>query len=336
MTNSENSGIFGNERAPLDVTFLVMSGLSIMCAASAVDPLRAANRISGERVFNWRFVSADGEPAITTCGLPVAVSARFDPAGCGDVLIAIAGFDTASQATSKLLSAIRLAARNVRAIGGIEAGSWLLARAGLLDNRAATTHWEDLEDFASAFPDTNVRRDRYVIDGPVFTTGGASPTFDLMLHLVRARLGVAAALDVASVFIYEEGRAAGDEQPLVALGRIDEHDPRLARAIRLMEDRIDKPLTTSVIARRVNLSARGLEKLFSASIGETPGAYYLRLRLSIARRLVTDTRTPLADVAERTGFSSAGAFSRAFSKRYGAAPTQARKDHTRSSATAIP
>ncbi len=95
-------------------------------------------------------------------------------------------------------------------LGGAEAGTWLVARAGLLEGRSATTHWEDMEDFSAAFPGTDVRPDRYVIDGPVFTCGGASPTFDLMLHLVRSRLGMAVALDVASVFIYDQSRAATD------------------------------------------------------------------------------------------------------------------------------
>src|SRR5690349_13523407 len=84
----------------------------------------------------------------------------------------------------------RCAARSARAVGGVEAGTWLLARAGLLEGRTATTHWEDMEDFSAAFPGVDVRPDRYIIDGPVFTTGGASPTFDLMLALVRARLGM--------------------------------------------------------------------------------------------------------------------------------------------------
>ena len=90
-------------------------------------------------------------------------------------------------------------------------------RAGLLEGRAATTHWEDMEDFVAAFPGVDVRPDRYVIDGPVFTSGGAAPTFDLMLHLVRSRLGMAVALDVASVFIYDQSREATDAQPLVSL-----------------------------------------------------------------------------------------------------------------------
>ncbi len=252
------------------------------------------------------------------------------------MLIVIAGFDTADQATQALLSRVNRAARRVGLTGGIEAGSWVLARAGLLKGKRATTHWEDFEDFASANPDVDVRQDRYVIDGSIFTTGGASPTFDLMTHLIRTRLGVATALDVASVFIYEEGKEASDTQPLVAIGPADRYDPRFAAAVRLMESRIDRPLTTAAIARRLHISVRSLENLFQAAISETPGAYYLRLRLSIARRLVTDTKTSFSEIAERTGFSSPSSFSRAFAKNYGSPPAIVRRDHTRSMATAIP
>lgn len=296
-----------------------------MCVASAIDPLRAANRICGEPVFSWRLVSEDGEPPVTTAGLPVSVSGRFDPAKPADCLVVIGGFGTRSHAHPSLHGAIRRAGRSARAVGGVEAGTWLLGRAGLLQGRAATTHWEDLEDFAAAFPDTDVRPDRYVIDGPVFTTGGASPTFDLLLHLIRSRLGMAVALDVASVFIYDQARAATDAQPLVSLGRLDGYDSRLAQAVRLMEAHVDRPLTISAIARRSGVTTRTLEKTFLKSIGETPGAYYLRLRLGAARRLVLDTAMPMADIAARTGFSSATSFSRAFSRSFGKPPGRLRR-----------
>ncbi|WP_442581455.1 GlxA family transcriptional regulator [Mesorhizobium sp. ASY16-5R] len=325
MAKSEKASIFQPERRTLSVTFLVLSGSSIMCVASAIDPLRAANRVSGETLFDWKTVSLDGTAPITTSGLPVAVSGPFDPAERTDVLAIIGGFGTRDHGTSGRLAGIRRVARSARAYGGIEAGSWLVARAGLLEGRAATTHWEDMEDFSSAFPGTDVRPDRYVIDGPAFTAGGASPTFDLMLHLVRSRLGMAVALDVASVFIYDQARAATDAQPLVSLGRLDGYDPRLAQAIRLMETHIDQPLTISAIARRAGVTARTLEGVFSRSIGETPGAYYLRLRLHAARRLVLDTRLAMADVAARCGFSSSAAFSRAFSRAFGNAPTAMRR-----------
>ena len=325
MTKSEVAGVFQPERSPLRVTFIVMSGSSLMCAASAIDPLRAANRVQGSTVFDWKVVSMDGLPAVTTSGLPIAVSGRFDPREPTDMLAVIGGFGARDHPGTRLLSGLRTAARTARAYGGIEAGSWLIARAGLLEGRAATTHWEDMEDFTAAFPGIDVRPDRYVIDGPAFTSGGASPTFDLMLHLVQARLGMAVALDVASVFIYDQTRPATDAQPLVSLGRLDGYDPRLAQAVRLMEAHVDRPLTIAAIAHRCGVTARTLESIFGRALGETPGAYYLRLRLNAARRLVLDTRLAMADIADRTGFSGSAAFSRAFSRQFSQPPGKMRR-----------
>lgn len=326
MAKSERPGIFQAERTKLDVTVLVFSGSSIMCVASAIDPLRAANRVTGETLFDFRLVSVGGEPAVTTCGLAVAVSGRFEPSRPTDMIVVVAGFGTQGYATTSFLQGLRRAARSARACGGVEAGTWLVARAGLLEGRAATTHWEDMEDFSAAFPGADVRPDRYVIDGPVFTCGGASPAFDLMLHLIRSRLGMAVALDVASVFIYDQSRAATDAQPLVSLGRLDGYDPRLAQAIRLMEAHVDQPFGIDAIAKRTGVTPRTLESIFRKSIGETPGAYYLRLRLTAARKLVVDTRVPMTDIAARTGFSSAASFSRAFARSFGKPPTALRKD----------
>lgn len=324
--NGEASGIFRADRTPLPITFLVLPGSSLMCVASAIDPLRGANRVVGSRMFDWRVVSCDGLSPATSAAMPIAVSGALDEAADdGRALVAVGGFGTRDFSQPRMVTVFRRLARRASAVGGVEAGAWLLARAGLLEGRAATTHWEDLEDFAAAFPETDVRPDRYVIDGPVFTTGGASPTFDLMLHLIRSRLGMAVALDVASLFIYDQARQATDAQPLVSLGRLDGHDPRLVQTIRLMETHLDRPLTIAAIARRVGISARTLEKTFSAAIGESPGAYYLRLRLYAARRLVLDTRSPMADIAERTGFSSAAAFSRAFAKGFGKPPSVLRR-----------
>ncbi|MBL0935742.1 MAG: GlxA family transcriptional regulator [Rhizobiaceae bacterium] len=325
MMKNEKHSIFRPDGAPLTVTFLVLPGCSLMCVASAIDPLRAANRVCGRPVFDWRVVSLDGAPPQTTSGLPIAVSGAFDAGRAGDFVIAIGGFGSRGALSGPELAAFKRAAGAARAVGGIEAGTWVLGHAGLLDGRAATTHWEDLEDFAAAFPEADIRPDRYVIDGPVVTAGGASPGFDLMLHLIRSRLGMSVALDVASVFIYDQARAASDAQPLVSLGRLDGHDPRLAQAVRIMEAHVDRPLTIAAIARRSKLSVRTMELVFRRAIGESPGAYYLRLRLNAARRLVLDTREPMADIAARTGFSSSAAFSRAFGRAFGKTPSAMRR-----------
>ena len=317
---NEIRSLFITDDETLHITFLVLSGSSILCVASAIDPLRAANRIAGEPLYQWTIVSPDGTNPQTTSGLPVAVSGKFDADAHHEVLIVIAGFGTAPFAKGPFLAGLRKAGRRARAVGGIEAGTWLLGRASLLDGRTATTHFEDAEDFRAAFPNCDVKPDRYVIDGPIFTCGGASPAFDLMLHLIRARQGMAMALNVASVFVHDQPSINAGHQPLVSLSQLEANDPRVAAAIRLMEATIDAPLAMSTIAKRLTISPRSLELSFQKLIGETPGHYYLGLRLAAARKMVTDTNLPMTEIATRSGFNSAATFSRAFSMRFGKAP----------------
>ncbi|WP_371345403.1 GlxA family transcriptional regulator [Ancylobacter sp. IITR112] len=317
--------IFAPADDPLDVTLLLFPGLSLLSLAATLDPMRGANRVLGRPAFRWKLVSMDGQMPAASCGLPIPVEGAFDAAARQDVLMVVAAFEAARFATPPILKAIRAGATRSVATGGIESGSWLMGFAGLLDGRRATTHWEDLEDFAARFPETDVQPDRFVIDEPVFTTGGATPALDCMLALIRARHGYSTALDVASLYIYEEVRTGSDVQPIVSLGRIRQHEPRVAEAIRLMETHIDRPLTIAAIARRVGVSTRGLETLFVKTVDVSPGAYYVTLRLKAARRLVLDTNLPIADIAERTGFSAIASLSRAFRRQFGAPPSAARQ-----------
>jgi len=317
--------IFAHSDSPLKVTLLLFPGLSLMSLAATLDPMRGANRVLGRAAYQWRLVSIDGRPPAASCGLPIPVEGAFDPAESQDALILIAAFEATQQGTSSVLRAVRAGARRSAIVGGVESGSWLMGLAGLLDGRRATTHWEDLEDFAARFPNVDVQPDRFVVDEPVFTTGGATPALDCMLSLIRARNGYSAALDVASLYIYEEARTGSDAQPIVSLGRIRRHEPRVAEAIRIMETHIDRPVTIAAIARRVGVSTRALETLFQRIVDVPPGAYYVTLRLNAARRLVLDTNLPIADVAERTGFSAIASLSRAFRRQFGAPPSAARR-----------
>lgn len=306
------------------VNFLVLPGCSLLTLASTVEPLRAANRQAGRTVFDWRFVSVDGISPVTSSGIAWPVSGKHDPSSRCDVLGIIAGFGAPQMIDRKLIAHIYRAARHARLVIGIESGAWLLARAGLLDEHRAATHWEDFEEFAAAFPNVDLRPDRYVIDRRFVTTSGASPTFDMMVDLVRRELGHPAALDVATSFVHDDLRAAGDPQVNATLGDA-RHDPRLVRSIRIMETHVDAPVSIAAIAKRVSMSARGLEQLFDRQLGQTPGSYFLSLRLAAARRLVNDTRLSMTDIASRTGFSSESAFSRAFSRQHGLSPSASRK-----------
>jgi transcriptional regulator GlxA family with amidase domain len=309
---------------PLDVTLLVLPDASLMSLAATLDPMRAANRLAGRQCYRYRVVSPDGQDPTTSSGLAVRAEGAFDPNLACDLLIVVAAFRVFEHATPALLRGLRKAARRALYVGGIEAGSWVLALAGLLDGCAATTHWEDLEDFATRFPRVNVKADRWVIDGRYFTTGGAAPALDFLLSLIRARQGHTLSLDVASLYIYDSLAGGWETQPTVSLGRIASQEPRLAKAIRIMETHIDAPLSIADIAQLTGVSAKTLETAFRRGTGQSPARFYLGLRLNTARRLIVDTNLAMAEVAVRSGFSTVSTLSRAFKRKFGASPKHVR------------
>ena len=304
------------------VDVLVLDQFSLMCLAATVEPLRAANRVAAQPLYRWRLLSRDGAAQTTTSGITVAVDAAFLPDEARDILFVIGSF-AARSIDRALLAGLRRAARQRLSLGGVEAGSWLLARAGLLDGYAATTHWEDLEEFAAAFPKIAVRKDRFVMDRTRWTAGGAAPALDMMLTMLRAEHGLPLALNVASVFIYDQ-QLASAPQPAVSLGRLLLGDPALAAAIALMQQQLEEPLPLSEIAERSGVLLRTLQARFRAQLGQSPHAYYLDLRLSAAKRMLEQSASSVAEVATAHGFGSASAFARAFRQRFGITPLAAR------------
>ncbi|MCP4490273.1 MAG: GlxA family transcriptional regulator [Gammaproteobacteria bacterium] len=297
----------------------------MMSLASTLDPMRAANRIASRSLFTWCIVTLDGQPVPLTCGIPVAPQGQVDTQVEGDILFVIAGFNQDKHVNRQQLKTIKRLCSRFQTVGGIEAGSWLLARCGLLDGKQATTHWEDQEEFATRFPRVDLKADRFVIDGEVCTTGGASPTFDFMLYLIRSRYGYPLALEVSSAFIYDSVHSATDTQSLVSLGMLENYEPRVAAAIQIMEQHIDETIAITEIVQRLGLSIRMLEYLFAQTLNLSPAAYYRRLRLQTARRMVVETRLRLQEIAIRTGFNSLSSFSRLFRQYYQQSPGQCRR-----------
>ncbi len=312
---TENA-IFAPSDHPLTIALLVLAQASILEVASALDPLRNANRQLGHEAYRWRVVSPDGQPVPLTCGIELPSSGPLSHAVGADALIVIAGYRLAEVATRPLIHELRRIAPRFQLVGGVDAGPWVMARAGLLDGYRATVHWEDLEDLASAHPHIDVVPDRFVIDRNRVTISGAAPAADFMLHLIRARHGAALSRQVAMSFL-TQGRPGTEPQTAPADPVLD---PRVAAALARMEAQIDAPEPASETAKAVGLSARRLETLFRQALGTTPAAHALDLRLQAARRMLTDTRHPLAEVALRTGFSSPSTLSRSFRARFGHAP----------------
>lgn len=320
MTKYET--VFAPSMAPLEIAVLVLPRASILEVASVLDPLRNANRHLGREGFRWRIVSPDGAAVPLTCGIELSARGALSAAEGADVLIVIAGYNQSEIATRPLIAGIRRSAGRFRMVGAVDAGPWVLARAGLLDGHRATVHWEDLEDFAQAHPAVEVVPDRFVISRNRFTAGGASPAADLMLHLIGARCGAAVAGQVAASFQYEvQVDGARPQRPGILPPAMD---ARLAAALQIMSAHLEDPLPLEAIARAQGLGLRRMEQLFQVELGQGPAAAYLELRLQAARRMVVDTRHTVQEVALRCGFVDPTSFSRAFRRRFGAPPTRIR------------
>jgi transcriptional regulator GlxA family with amidase domain len=315
--------MFDAADGPVQIDILAFPETTVILLASVIEPLRAANRIAGRLLYGWRLLSLDGKPVETTAGIHIPVDGAFRPGSETNPLFVVSSYNWRRSNRTAVKMALSRTARHRSMIVGVESGTWLMAEASLLDNHKVTVHWEDQEDFSTRYPEIDVVKERFVIDRRRMTSGGALPTLDMMLEIIRRRQGYSMALEVSRSFLYERGGGGGDIRASVpsSVGMLDR---RLYHAVKLMEDTVDQPLQLENLAARTGISARHLQTLFQKSFGVTPHVHYLALRLNAARRRVIETDASLADIAAGTGFNSASAFSRAYRAQFQESPSQTR------------
>ncbi|KEJ98172.1 AraC family transcriptional regulator [Pseudosulfitobacter pseudonitzschiae] len=304
------------------VVVLVLDATNTLSFAAAVDPLRAANRHAGRAVFQWHLATPTDAPVSLTSGLVIPANPLARIARC-DWIVTVSGFNPEGQSTPALLSSLRRLAATAEHVAGVDGGPWVLALAGLLDGHAATVHWEDFEAFAARFPDTQTVNARYQVSGKFCTAGGAAPTLDMMLALIAETCSPALARKVAGSFITDT--VSAPSQPQIRQPQRTQHSHITARAHALMETTLDAPVPIATIAQRLGLSPRALQLQFKATVGRSPQAHYMALRMAEAERLVTQTHRPLHDIALSTGFSSQSAFARAYAAAHGTSARDHRK-----------
>ncbi|WP_412550670.1 GlxA family transcriptional regulator [Shimia sp. MIT910701] len=315
MSISAETSVFRHDPAPLNVAILVLDDCNTLSFAAAVDPMRAANRRAGKNLFDWQFYTATDAPASLTSGLQINGLAIDQLLRC-DLLLVVAGFRLEEQATPRLSASLRRLYATGTTIAAIDGGPWILAEAGLLDGHNATTHWEDIEKFSQQFPKVTTLRDRFCISDRIATSGGASPCIDMMLYLIETRYGADLARRVSSAFVYDPMPASA--QRPISIPRAIHHHPKVIKALDLMGQTLESPLSIPEIATKTGLSTRTLELNFQTHLRKSPQAVYLTMRLEEALRLATDTQTPVRDIALATGFNSPTSFARAFKAAHGA------------------
>ncbi|WP_419469369.1 GlxA family transcriptional regulator [Candidatus Frankia alpina] len=269
-------------------------------------------------------------------GMGLTVSRGLDAVACADT---VTGTGARVDADPRVLAVLRAAADAGRRIASICTGAFVLAQAGLLDGRQATTYWVQAGALSSRFPAVDVRADvLFVEDGPIVTSAGLAAGIDLCLHLVRSDYGSAVANAAARLAVAAPARA-GDHNQLVPTPRASPDGTGLARTRDWALARLDEPLTLADLAEHAHVSERTFGRRFRAQTGLSPLQWLLHQRIERARELLEATDLPMDHVARRSGLGSADSLRQHLLRRTGLTPTAYRTAfarHPRREASAQP
>jgi len=292
--------------------------------AGAIEPLRIANAQAGRPLYSWALAGEGGAFATCSNGTELRLDMGLDEVGRDDTILVAGGIDIQAAATRPVLNWLRREARRGAIVGGLCTASWVLARAGLLDGRRATIHWENQDSFAEEFDEVTLTKSVFVMDGRRYSTAGGTSSIDLMLKIIASDHGEELANLVADQLIYTSIRTDQDTQRLSIPTRIGVRHPKLSAVIHMMEENIEEPISPALLARRVGMSTRQLERLFRRYLNRSPKRYYMELRLQKARNLLMQTDMSVINVALACGFTSPSHFSKCYRAHYSITPYRER------------
>jgi transcriptional regulator GlxA family with amidase domain len=309
---------------PRRFVFLLLDRFTMLAFASAIEPLRIANRVAGRPLYTWSLAGEGGDTATCSNGTAFKLDMGLDEIDRDDVLFVCGGIDVQRATTRGVLNWLRREARRGVTVGGLCTGAYCLARAGLLDGKKATIHWENQDGFLEEFEDVRLTKSVFVMDGNRWTTAGGTSSLDLMLKVIAADQGEDLANTVADQLIYSTIRTDQDTQRLSIPTRIGVRHPKLSQVIQMMEGNIEDPMSPADLAEEVGMSTRQLERLFRRYLNRSPKRYYMELRLQKARNLLMQTDMSVINVALACGFASPSHFSKCYRAHYNTTPYRER------------
>ncbi|MCC1480478.1 GlxA family transcriptional regulator [Roseibaca sp. Y0-43] len=316
-----------SQSSPAHVAFLLLDRFTLIAFSSAIEPLRLANRVAGRTLYTWQLVSEHGGSVKCSNGTEIAGTTKMDDLPNDALIVVCGGVDVQRATSAGVLSWLRKRARHGNRIGGICTASWALAKAGLLDGKRATIHWENFNAMAEEFTEVDLARTVFVVDGARITAAGGIASLDMILALIASSHGSDLANSVADQLVYSAIRTNRDTQRLSIPARIGVRHPKLARVIEIMESHIEDPISPSDLAEAVDMSTRQLERLFRRYLNRSPKRYYMELRLERARNLLMQTDMSVINVALAAGFTSPSHFSKCYRAQYDTTPYRERGAH---------
>ena len=314
-------------KVPKRFVFVLLDDFTLLSFAAAVECLRIANRLAGKQLYSWVLTGESGDIVMSSAGVRFHLDFTLDELNRDDVVLLCGGMNVQAAATKRMLNWLRREARRGLRMGGLCTASYVLAKAGLLDDKRATIHWENHDAFLEEFEDVELTKSVFVVDGNRLSTAGGTSSIDLMLSLIADDHGEKLANAVADQQIYSAIRTDQDTQRLSVPTRIGVRHPKLSQVIHMMEANIEDPISPSILARDVGMSTRQLERLFRRYLSRSPKRYYMELRLQKARNLLMQTDMTVINVALACGFASPSHFSKCYRAHYDTTPYRERGAH---------
>jgi AraC family transcriptional regulator, glycine betaine-responsive activator len=303
---------------------VLVNDFSMIAFTSLVEPLRLANHTSGDRLYDWKLYSVDGAPVRASNGISLSVDGSIADIGPLPHIVVCGGIDIQKQPIGTLVAKLRRLAFYGVPIGAVCTGTYILAKAGLLDEHRCTIHWENQQGLREEFPHLDVTDELYEIDRNRFTCAGGTAAIDMMLAQIARRHGNTLAASVTDELIHHRQRDGNERQRMELRSRLGVANPKVIAVVALMEKSLEEPLSCADLAEEAGLSPRQLERLFQRYIGETPTRYYLGLRLERSRTLLMQTSMPILSVGLACGFVSASHFSKCYHEFFGRTPSEER------------
>ena len=312
-------------KKPVHYGFLLLANYSMIAVSSALEVLRMANQLGRDELYCWSMYTVDGQPVTASNGLGIAPDGKLIDASGLDVLFVCSGMRVQEQWSVAISRQLHRLKYTNTILGGLCTGTYILARADLLNGYRATIHWENIASLREVFTNVIITEELFELDKDRYTAAGGTAPLDMMLQVVKQEYGSSLAVAISEQFMCDRMRGAFDKQRIPLKLLVGTNQPKLSEAVALMETNLEELIGLDDVASLVGVSRRQLERLFKKYLDCVPRRYYLDLRLKKARQLLLQTDKSITDVAIACGFVTAPHFSKSYRERYQVSPRDERQ-----------
>jgi transcriptional regulator GlxA family with amidase domain len=330
MTSQEKRRTNSHAKAKRRIVVVVVPPIEELDLVGPMQVFGAANRLSGRKIYALEIATTGRELEVEGEGGMLSFLAQRrlkDVKGTIDSVLLVCGVASRLTGHPALSQWLRNTAPTVRRLGGVCVSAFLLAEAGVLNGKRATSHWKFGRELAERYPQVQVESEPiWVRDGNIYTSAGISAGIDLALAWVEEDSGSALAHEIARELVLFLRRPGGQQQLSVSLANQASEMKSVQELQVWIADHLDRNLSVQALAQHVAMSVRNFERVFTRETGCTPARYVAQMRVEAARRQLEDTDKSMDHIARQCGFVSADLMRRAFTRNVGTTPGRYRSE----------